>query len=306
MATDQQMKSKNNITITLGIPTCYGGIGLLRTVKSILKSAKDYPKFEFLIFADSVPFPDELKNKLIELGVKLKENNGSESQLAKIGQIISNASGEILILTQDDVRFGSKTVDEIVKKFQTNDDVGMVTVNIQPEPSESFMERVVLPGSNISYLISQLWNKGDNYLAANGRCLAFNIEDARKMRMPNKLVNSDAYIYFEMKRIRSKVVHASKAIVYNRNPQNIHDFLKQAGRFRISQFELVPYFNFDLCDFYRIPKSISFRAFIQILIKNPFYTFCYIFLLIFSRQKKTNFEANSNVMWEAATSTKSK
>lgn len=293
----------NKLKITVGIPTCYGGESLVETVKSLRESNfKD--NFEILIEADRTPWSDGVKKALKKMGVKSHWNGVEGSQCKKLNQIIRKTRSDIFIFTQDDIIFDPQTLNEIYQAFVSDPKLTMAGVRVLPLKSLTFFEGalgVMLRG--IDRIVTH-WNRGDNYLMANGRCLAFRTTHLKKFRLSNSLINTDMFMYLENKHLGGKFNAIDNARVFIRVPQKINDQIGPSSRFQYSKEEMSHYFNYDLSNEYKVPLKVLIYAAFKELISNPINFSLYILVYFYTRLKKQNKEKALRTIWRIDSSTK--
>ncbi len=295
------MKLNNLITIT--IPTRYGTDQLVLTAKSIYESAGAI-KINFMIVADSNPLSKKVKNSLINLGVKVTENKELGSQYKKVNQMIRQVTTEYVITTQDDVIFHEDAIKEIIKVIRLNPRATLILPRVLSAKSKTIFQKVLERGVNIIYNTALKWNDGDNYLLANGRCMIFKTSFLKKIRIPSNVVNGDAYRYFANKLANGSIVHASKAIIYNKNPLYFKEQLNQYQRFQYSRTEIEHIIGKDLGNEYKIPKLAFLSSVKQEFIKHPILTILYLLLGVLERLLPVNKNIVSQTSWAIAKSTK--
>ena len=139
------------------------------------------------------------------------------------------------------------------------------------------------PGYRGVKRIVQYWRGGDNYLAANGRCQAFRTEWIKQSRIPEEIVNADAYKYFENQLRGGKFVYVTEAVVYDRSPLHLKEYVRQSKKFQGSSNELSKYFPSDLTPEYRIPFAIKFRAYVEEMVSHPVLMTLYLMLFLYAR-----------------------
>mgnify|MGYP001047658954 CR=1 FL=1 len=91
-----------NLSITVGIPTCYGGVSLIATVKSI--RASTVPIDHIIIMSDRTPITPSIRQELEHMGAQIYWNEVEGSQPKKLKQILDdlNCSTVVIIgLTTD-------------------------------------------------------------------------------------------------------------------------------------------------------------------------------------------------------------
>jgi len=255
-------------TVTLGIPTCYGGESLRETVRSIRASqgAKD---IKFLVYADRTPIAQNIQAELQSLNVELHWNAQEGSQLKKVKQIIASTTTDILIITQDDIIFDTKAITAIIDVFTNNPEVTMVGSRILPLPHKTWFESTMAAMVRTVDRMSSIWNNGNNYLAASGRCLSFRTAHLKQFNLPEGVVNGDMYMYLENLRLKGEFKRAEKSKVHIRCPQKLADQMGPSTRFQYSQKELQAYYSFDISPYYYIPKSAIIKAIMLETLRSP-------------------------------------
>lgn len=297
------MKKQKKLSLTVGITTCYGDESILDTVKSILES-EGIGKFRFIIIADRVPISEKIKKVLQKNDVELIENKNESSQIVKQKQILAMTTSDIIILTQDDVLYDKGDLAKIVKAFEKDDNLTMVSVRNQPVKPTNFFEAILNTGTNINNRIAKIWRKGDNYLTVIGRCMAFKTSFIKqKFRMPDNVATTDAYYYFENKKNKGKYKFLPDVPVYFKNPQNLTEHMRKSSRFQYSQLEMSHYFP-HLEKEYIKPTNIVMYAMIQEFLSNPIFFVLYLGVYIYTRMKKLTPSYVLNAVWEVDSSTK--
>jgi cellulose synthase/poly-beta-1,6-N-acetylglucosamine synthase-like glycosyltransferase len=296
------MKKEKQVLVTVGIPCRYTGQSLIPTIRSIMSSIVEFP-FRVVVVADNKRLPKNMKQELRDMGVEIYENEVSGTQFKKLQQIVDLATGEVFVFTQDDVIFKPESLGELVTVFQKNRRVTMAGAYVVSTKASTFFERVIEVGVTVATSIGRKWNNADNYLLANGRCLAFRTENIKGWRLPANVVNGDGYLYLENIRHKGTFVFVPNAIIINNNPQNIREHLNQSVRFQHSQEELSAYFS-SIKKYYQIPRSIIIDVVRESFFNNPFFTSAYFFIFVYSAIAKRFMSAAVNPFWQEAISTK--
>lgn len=287
-------------TLTIGIPTCYGGASLVKTVESIVRSCEDL-SYVIHIVADTTPFNKHVKRKLAKYNTKITWNKIPSGQFAKDKQIIKDCTTDILILTQDDVIFAPDLATKIISEFTQNRSITMLVAKVIPENQHHLVEKIVSIGAYLSNEIAQRWNGGDNYLAANGRCMAFRTSIIKKLSIPDDLVSGDAYLYFENKRIGGKFNYLSSTYIRNKSPIRLKEYLNQSKRFQNTKEELSKYMIIEEKEF-TMPKKVILISFLSVFLSHSLSTIFYLGILAYSRL--TSKSKNISPFWDIDISTK--
>lgn len=292
------------LTATIVIPTCYGGDSLIATAKSIYAS-KAVAKFRFLIISDRNPINAETKKVLKDMGIEIYWNRIEGSQPKKLAQARKKVTSDIYIFTQDDIHFAPDALTKIISAFEKDPKLTMAAAGVLPvEPSQTLVEKAMASNIRMVYNIAKNWKKGNNYLAASGRCLAFRMSLFTEYRIPNYLVNADMYFFLENQRLGGKFKMLPQAKIYIRPPQHLKDQVGPSSRFQYQQEELKKFFTFDYSSEYNMPKSLAFKALIDEIIKSPLGVLAYGYVFLYTRLKKQSMRTVVNPVWKVDISTK--
>lgn len=294
---------KNKLSLTIGIPTYYGGPGLVQTVRNILVS-KGVDKFRLIVSVDANPLKPNIAKQLKELGIEIINNKKRGGQVTRILQIISLCKTEFIILTQDDILFTPYTIKAIMEGFREYPHATMLSGKVIPLKPNTFIEKVVHIGVSISYTIGKNWKNGDNYFLAGGRCLAFRTKMAKKLKMPEEVLNSDTYLYFLNKKLGGSFRHIPLAIYHMRSPQTLSEHMKQSKKYQHVPAEIKHYLELDINKIQSLPLWLQVYASIKEFIKKPILTICYLGILLYTRTQKKNMYKNVTRYWDTDISTK--
>lgn len=294
---------KKKLTFTVGIPTYYGGPGLVKTAKSVLAS-KGVDKFRFIVNIDGNPLDPKIEKQLRDLGVEVVFSKQRGGQVARIKQMISMTKTDIIVLTQDDILFEKDTLKKVVEAFEKNTDITMVSARLLPIPAKILFERIIETGVHLTHRVGDAWKGGDNYLLSSGRLLAFRSEFVKKLDIPEEVINSDAYLYFENNIKGGKFLALRDAVVYNKSPQTLKEHLKQSRKFQYPFEELGHFLKSNLESEYTVPRQVSAIAYLQEFIHKPFYTFAFMLVYLYTRVAGRGMYSNAKRFWDTDVTTK--
>src|SRR3989338_50450 len=208
----------NNISFTIGIPTRNPDKFLVHATESVSKSTH-LDKARILVVSDTrSPVKPHILNSLKKNGAEVIFIPGNHTQTEKMNIIFKKINSEVLILTQDDVQFSPDALFKILSIFKKSPEITMVGADILPFPKVSLLNKILEVGLRIVRYVGTEFNNGDNYLMANGRCIALRKNIFKKIEFPNNLINGDAYLYFQNKKLGGKFKFAKDAVVYNQTP----------------------------------------------------------------------------------------
>ena len=296
-------QTKTQLTFTVGLPTYYGAPAIVATAKSI-RASVGVGEFRLIVTVDGKPLQPEIQEQLAALDAEIIFNPIRGGQTTRIKQLIQLCETDILILTQDDVLFEPTTVAELLKTFSDQPAITMIGARIKPIPAEKRFERIIEMGVRLNYVIGRRWNGGDNYLLAIGRCLAFRSQFVKRCSIPDEIINSDAYLYFENKRRGGKFICAEHAVVFNKSQQKLKEYVKQSRRFKNSFNELGKYLP-NIKNEYVFPKSLAVYQLFRELLGHPLLTGGYLGLQFYVRLAPSGAVVKKEKKyWETDVSTK--
>lgn len=292
----------SKLSLTVGITTCFGDKSILDTVKSIRFSI-GIKNFRFIIVADRVPISEKIKREFKKLNVELIENKVESGQMKKKKQILSKTVSDILLFTNDDVLFDKNAINKMLEYFENHPQTTLISIRNQPVKATSSFEKIISVGTNIANKIAKNWNGGDNYLSVIGRFEALRVTHAKKFRLPLEVATSDAFLYFENKRLGGNCKYLSQVAVYFKNPQSMREHLRKSSRFQYSTLEMSKYFK-NLENEYRMPSSVVLKSVFEQFLQNPFNFVLYLGVLFYTRIMRSKPKEVLDAVWEVDVSTK--
>jgi len=275
---DTRMKKK--LTLTVGIPTYYGGPALVNAAKSVLDS-KSVDKFRLIVNIDGNPLEPEIEKQLLDLG-----------------------DTDILVLTQDDIQLAPDTLANILKTFGNYPKLTMIGARMRSKKTNKIMEKIVDVAVEGNNELGRRWKNGNNYLMASGRCMAFRADFIKKFDIPEGIINSDSYLYFENKRKGGEFLALSEAVVFNKTPETLKEHLKQSRKFSVSKGENEKYAGENLSGEYSIPLKPKLEAFAAILLRKHIWAILYLGINLYTKIVGRNMYKDAVRFWETDKTTK--
>ncbi|MEK7576593.1 MAG: glycosyltransferase [Patescibacteria group bacterium] len=288
--------------LTVGIPTYVGGESLVRAARS-LRASTGIGIFRFIVAVDGNQLKPEIESELKKLGVEVVFASVRGGQVARLKQIIAMCQTELVVLTQDDIIFEPDAISKLVNAFERNQKLTMANANIMPTPAGSTIERIQHSGTRIGKYIAAHWRRGDNYLSANGRCQAFQVAWAKKLDIPEEVINSDAFAYFKNKKLGGTYEYIHDAVVYDKSPLFVAEYVKQNKKFQYSADELARYFGEEIRKEYPPPVALSVKAAFKEGIRHPILFGMYTMLRIYMAFLPNTFYKTKR-FWDTDISTK--
>jgi len=287
--------------ITVCIPTCFGGEALIDAVRSIRMSAGS--RVPIVVAADSIPLSPSVKNKLTNLDVDFIENRKSGSQISKINQLLNLVKTPYVIFTQDDISISKNTFDSIKKMLASNSNITMFSVRNLPTPPTTFVDFGLVAGTVVTGVIEEEWLHGDNYLRGCGRFLGFKTSHMKKFRLPDGIVNVDAYLYFENKLHKGVFDRIEDSYMYYTLPKTLEEQIRKSSRYQYCKEEMQKYFRMSSLNF-DVPLHLKLRGLVRAFFTSPLQLTCYFPILILTRVIKEKKMETKSALWKIDKSTK--
>jgi cellulose synthase/poly-beta-1,6-N-acetylglucosamine synthase-like glycosyltransferase len=164
---------------------------------------------------------DIVRNQMqVDKRIKLLVQEKREGKASAINLFLSKADAEVLVLESGDTIPETDTIEKLVSPF-TDPEVGMTGGHPVPvDPPDSF----------IGFAVSLLWKLHHRIALESpklGELVAF--RNVVK-EIPKDTAVDEASIEAIVTRTGFKLKYVEDAIVYNKGPENIRDFLKQRRR----------------------------------------------------------------------------
>lgn len=290
------------MNIAIGIPTYECGKSLVTTLNSII--ANQVEREQIFLAVDGDQYKDRLQS--LDLGnIKIKLYTPRQGQSARINDIFQESEAELLILSNDDVKWSDSAVASIVSIFQKTG-ADLITTNVVPLSAQSMEEQIINFGAAVSRRVVAEHNGGHSYLSCNGRLIALSRRLYKQIRIPTDIWNNDAYIYFAAILNGFKHEHCLGATCYYRSPVHLAEHFKQSVKFQVSQVDLQGHFSQSLTPYYDIPVFIQLKSFGAEWLKSPLVGSAYIAVLLWSKWKTliSPLKKTKLTYWETDASTK--
>jgi glycosyltransferase involved in cell wall biosynthesis len=289
-------KSGKKLSVSIGIPAFNeeGNIGFVLR-RLINQKQKDFQIQEIIVATDgstdkTVSIVKSFKNPRI----KLIQGNKRIGQQKRQNKLMKIYKGDILVLIEADTLPTSNfTLNELIKPFKTNKNLGMVTGNSLPTKPEKFFEKVLYQGSILKEAIFEEWKNGQNVYTFGGHSIKALSKKCTQILLWPDDAPEDSYVYLRLKQLGFELKRSKKAVVYKRHVTTVSDRFRQTSKFVSGRRTLVKYFgqNFIQTE-YKIPFYSILKHLVMHLVKNPFWISAYLFEAILNRLltvKKTQF-----------------
>lgn len=299
---------KKTKKISVGISAYNEERNIANVLKDILAQHQKYWQLqEIFVFSDgssdqTVNKARSIKNSLI----KVVDHQQRKGKTARIQELFSAATGDIIIMFDADVRIPSRNViSNLVKAFDKNERIKLVGGNTKPYSPTDFFQRGVYATFKVFYQSRININSGKNLFACTGGCLAIRKDFFKEVTFP-KIKNQDTYLYFLCIKKGYQFVFVKNAIVYYKLPKTLSDYLAQVFRSNPEAVELnlKKYFGKLVHDEYQRGSIFYLKNVFRVLADNPLPTLFIILINILCKPFFRFLSKSSQVSWNSVKSTK--
>ena len=271
-------------SVTIGIPTFEANSSIALTLNSIYDQELFHSIYELVLLVDGGHISSLTLQKIVNPKLKIIYVKNRVGQAASINRILKNNTSQLLILTNDDVIWEKNTLEKLIKEFKKSK-TDLISACVRPLPTTNLYEKIIQLGSQIGHSISLSWKRGDNYLACNGRLIALSSRLTKKIILPKKLWNNDAFIFIINHLLGFKYKHVEDAVCYYKSPGTITEYHNQSIKFQNSQKENQAFFKSDISSFYKIPTILIFLSLWKIMKKRPICMLLYFIIYLIGKFK---------------------
>ncbi|HUL39874.1 MAG TPA: glycosyltransferase [Methanomassiliicoccales archaeon] len=190
--------------------------------------------------------------------VKLVRQEQREGKNSAINLFISMAKGEILILVNADNRLERGSLQALLEPFQ-DDEVGVAGGHPVPVNSKETV---------VGFAVNMLWDMHHRVallFPKVGELMAFRRLDKR---LPTSTQSDEDIIRMELEKKGMSTVYVPGAIVRNKGPEHLEDFIKQRTRVNIGEKYMKRLFDYEVPTW---DSRLLFQAYVSFLKENRKY-----------------------------------
>jgi poly-beta-1,6-N-acetyl-D-glucosamine synthase len=187
--------------------------------------------------------------------VRLMRQERREGKNSAINLFMSVAKGEILVLANADNRLEPGSLQALLEPFK-DEEVGVVGGHPVPVNGKETVA---------GFAVNMLWDMHHRVAMIYpkvGELMAFRRLDKR---LPTSTQSDEDIIRMELERKGLSTVYAPQAIVHNKGPENLEDFVKQRTRVNIGEKYMKRLFDYDIPTW---DSRLLFQAYISFLKEN--------------------------------------
>ena len=221
-----------------------------------------------------------------------------EGKPSAINEFLKKSSNDIVVVSSGDVIFDENAIENLIVPFRDRK-VGMTsTFPVPVNKNDCFM----------GFVANMHW-KMHNILERHGESIAF--RKSLVEFIPSFIVADEAYVEVIVQRNGLRVIHVNNAVVFNKGPETLREFLKQIKRHFLGHLQLRFGVHYSVSSMTKRGITNIMRELILLSTANPRkipYCFGYLSLEILGRIEGTfDFLSGKKnpVLWDIVQSTKS-
>ena len=230
------MNAKNRmfakyLDVSVGIPAYNEEKNIGRLLASLLHQKTSRVRIaEILVISSSTDGTNEIVNEFskVDSRVKLIEETERRGKASAVNTLVNEAEKDIVVLESADTIPEVDAVEKLILPF-SEEEVGMAAAHPMPVNSQNTF---------IGYVSHLLWHLHHSIALKRPKCgemIAF-----RRIfeGIPEDICVDEAWIEYEVLKRGYKIVYVPDAIVYNKGPETIDEFLKQRRRISCGHIDL--------------------------------------------------------------------
>jgi len=296
-------------TVTLAISAYNEEMNIKSFLQSILRQKEESFILErILIISDGST--DKTVEKIKEIKsnkITLFDDKRRLGKSARLKYIYQSLTSDILVQSDADVIFEHKFVmRDLIKPFFISNLVVMSCGNAIPIKGKTFIQKAVNYTWIANSILRDKKGKINNVFAVDGKIMAFKRSFISGIKLPQKVIGNDRYIYYYCLSKKLDAYFVSSAKVLYSSPKTLSDHIKQNTRFFAIPFVMKKYFSENLVNnSEKIPFILITKSKLKQFLKHPIAcTYIYfVNLYCLKLAKKRSHLMTSK--WEVAFSTKS-
>jgi glycosyltransferase involved in cell wall biosynthesis len=287
-------------TVSIGIPSYNEESNIKTILESVISSnLNSIDLSEIIISDDSIDDTPHIVRQFMKNHSKkiiFLHNNKRRGTANAWNDIIQNASGQIIVLYDADVKPNPNCTLELVNKISNN--VGICASNPRPIPGQGIPAQGTI---FVSDWLESVRKRQISEYTVMGRGLSIRSDIAKKITIPGSLIAIDSYIQSKVMEMGYDVVYNPNAIVQFKPAKTFVDFSSQVIRASKGHDQLKKLG-------YEVKKQLALKTaiveYIRVALRNPngalSTCLCYI-MIPFYMSRINNVDA---ALWHTAKSTK--
>lgn len=284
-----------------------------RTIKSILssifsQSEKGYQLHQVIVHDDcSNDNTIRCATSFNDPRLKIISDNRRKGFALSFFTSLECSTADITIVLNDDIKISQRNfIQEIVKTFQKDTKIALVSSKIVPMNPRNFFERSAWVGFQAYQEYGETMHSGNNVFTCDGKVLCIR-NHYKSLILSSKddpfIRNLDHFLYFFIKENRLRYAYSKNAKAYFRLPSNPMDFINwqvrnmKSNELSRRRFQYLYNQSNAMNDIFRKIKIKHF-------FKYPLYSLYIFFIGLYCSYKKRFFNMKHVSLWDTVASTK--
>jgi len=227
-------------SVSVGIPAYNEESNIANLLIAIMHQKTDAVKINEIIVVSSGS--TDKTNSIVEdfsrkdSRIKLLKQSERKGKVSAINEFLKDANNDIMVLESADTIPGERTIERLCLPFEKSQ-IGMTGAH--PVPIND-------PNSLMGFTSHLEWSLHDHISMRKPKCGELAAFRKVFQTIPDNTAVDEAWIEFEIEKKNYEIVYVPDAIVYNRGPETVSDFLKQRRRIACGHLDLSKRTNFDV------------------------------------------------------------
>jgi cellulose synthase/poly-beta-1,6-N-acetylglucosamine synthase-like glycosyltransferase len=253
-----KIRSDMALTASIGVCAYNEGRNIRRTLDSILSQRTSAQVKEVIVVSSgSTDDTDSIVREVAagDARVRLIRQESREGKNSAVNAFMSQANGEVMVLVNADNILKEGCLEALLAHFQ---DPKVGVVGAHPLP--------VNPKDTVSgFAVNMLWDMHHRLALIYpkvGEVIAFRNEH---MQIPVGMQSDEDLIRMQLEAKGLRTEYEPSALVVNKGPANVRDYIKQRTRVNIGERYMKKWFDYDIPTW---DKRYLFQAYLSFLREN--------------------------------------
>ena len=227
-----QFKVKDHYSVSIGVMAYNEEKNILSCLNALQDQQCTNCSIEEIIVVSSgsTDRTNEMVQQLSEQDprIKLVIQTARKGKANAINEFLARAVGDIVVIQSADTIAGPQTLEKLVEPFK-DEKVGMV--GCRPQPVND-------PGSMVGYFVHKLWELHHQIALNDPKCGEMIALRNIIQKMPEYTAVDEAVLEASICNLDLRLAYAPEAIVYNKGPETLKDFIKQRRRIAVGHLHI--------------------------------------------------------------------
>lgn len=301
--------NRKKLTVTIGIPAYNEEENIAHLLKSILKQKeKSYWIENITVISDGSEDKTVAivqKYMIKDKRIQLIEDHNRKGKPRQLNRLFNSIDTDILVIIDADMICSDKnTLENLVSKFGTKVNPGLVSGNVQPMKARTYIEGAINNYLEARKSVEDDFDFGKTGYSIHG-FVAYSKNLLKRFNFPTVTLSNDSFSYYSCKKLKFKNIFARDSIMLFRSPDTINDYARQMIRYQKAGIQTREYFGNNTVNKYtKIPTKIRLRIMWHQLKKDPLAYIILKFITFYCRLYGNLSKTNTSSKWVISKSSK--